>query len=302
VLIYIIMRLLDGKKTSQEIRYELQQIVHNRKLIGKKIPRLVAILVGNNGGSLTYVEAKLKACKEIGFYGELIHFDEDVHQDILLKKIDELNNNDQVDGFIVQLPLPSQIDEEAIIKSIDPTKDIDGFHPENIGKMVLNMPCFLPATPKGILELLHRNEVETHGKHCVIIGRSNIVGKPLSILLAQNNSPGNCTVTLTHSNTQNLTDISCQADILITAIGIPNFVTADMVKTGAVVIDVGITRVPDDSRKAGWRLCGDVDFENVAPKTSYITPVPGGVGPMTIAQLMSNTLRAVEMKETKEIR
>jgi len=293
------MRLLDGKKTSQTIRTELQQIVNLRKQEGLKIPRLVAILVGENGASLTYVEAKLKACEEIGFEKELIQFDKDIHQNILIEKIHELNRDEQVDGFIVQLPLPAHINETAVIESIDPRKDIDGFHPENVGKMILNIPTFVPATPQGIIELIRRYNIETEGKHCVVIGRSNIVGNPLSILLARNDYPGNCTVTLAHSRTRNLTELVQQADIVIAALGKPKFVSAEMIKTGAVVIDVGITRISDETKQRGWRLCGDVDFENVAPKASYISPVPGGVGPMTIAQLMLNTLRAVELKENK---
>lgn len=290
------MELLDGKKTANNIREELKAAVQQRKLEGKKIPHLAAVLVGNDGGSMTYVNAKVKACDEIGFESTLIRYDESVPEDILLEKVQALNNDRSIDGFIVQLPLPKHIDEMKITQAIDPLKDVDGFHPRNIGNMVLNLPGFLPATPAGIIELIKRNGIVTEGKNCVIIGRSNIVGTPLSIMLGRNTNPGNCTVTLAHSRTENLKEICANADILIAAIGRPGFVTKDMVKEGAVVIDVGTTRVDDASRARGWRLRGDVDFENVAPKTSYITPVPGGVGPMTIASLMINTLRAMELK------
>lgn len=289
------MQLLDGKATAQAIRTELQQAVKQRKENGEKIPHLAAILVGNDGGSMTYVNAKVKACDEIGFESTLIKYD-DISEADLLAKVHELNNDDNIDGFIVQLPLPEHIDELKITMAIDPLKDVDGFHPENLGKMVLNLPCFLPATPAGILELLKRNNIETSGKDCVVIGRSNIVGMPLSIMLSRNTNPGNCTVTLTHSRTKDLKQKVAQADIIIAAIGRPGFVTAEMVKEGAVVIDVGTTRVDDPSKKSGWALKGDVDFENVAPKCSFITPVPGGVGPMTIASLMINTLRSMELR------
>lgn len=290
------MQILDGKKTSADIRAELAKAVAQRKLDGKKIPHLAAILVGNDGGSLTYVTAKVKSCEEIGFESTLVQYDDSISETELLKKINELNNDPKIDGFIVQLPLPKHIDELKITQAISPTKDVDGFHPQNLGNLVLNLPGFLPATPAGIVELIKRNGIETAGKHCVVIGRSNIVGSPMSILLARNENPGNCTVTLTHSRTSNLVELCQQADIIIAAIGRPNFVTAEMVKEGAVVIDVGTTRIEDATRERGWRLCGDVDFENVAPKCSFITPVPGGVGPMTIASLMINTLRAVELK------
>lgn len=289
------MQLLDGKATAQAIRTELQQAVKQRKENGEKIPHLAAILVGNDGGSMTYVNAKVKACDEIGFESTLIKYD-DISEADLLAKVHELNNDDNIDGFIVQLPLPEHIDELKITMAIDPLKDVDGFHPENLGKMVLNLPCFLPATPAGILELMKRNNIETSGKDCVVIGRSNIVGMPLSIMLSRNTNPGNCTVTLTHSRTKDLKQKIAQADIIIAAIGRPGFVTAEMVKEGAVVIDVGTTRVDDPSKKSGWALKGDVDFENVAPKCSFITPVPGGVGPMTIASLMINTLRSMELR------
>ncbi|MFZ9028952.1 MAG: bifunctional 5,10-methylenetetrahydrofolate dehydrogenase/5,10-methenyltetrahydrofolate cyclohydrolase [Crocinitomicaceae bacterium] len=288
------MQLLDGKATAQSIRTELKAAVDQRRENGQKIPHLVAVLVGSDGGSLTYVNAKVKACEEIGFESTLLHY-EDISEEGLLQKVNELNEDDNVDGFIVQLPLPDHIDELKITKAIDPQKDVDGFHPENIGNMVLNLPGFLPATPAGIVELIRRNGIETSGKDCVVIGRSNIVGTPMSILLARNGEPGNCTVTLTHSRTKDLKEKARNADIIIAAIGRPGFVTADMVKEGAVVIDVGTTRVPDASKKRGWALKGDVDFDNVSPKCSYITPVPGGVGPMTIASLMINTLRAMEL-------
>jgi methylenetetrahydrofolate dehydrogenase (NADP+)/methenyltetrahydrofolate cyclohydrolase len=290
-----IMNLLDGKAASTQIKHELALAVKQRKIEGKKIPHLAAVLVGNDGGSLTYVNAKVKACEECGFESTLIRYDESVSEELLLKKVEALNNDPSIDGFIVQLPLPAHIDEMKVTQAIDPNKDVDGFHPENIGKMVLNLPGFLSATPAGILELLKRNNIETEGKNCVIIGRSNIVGTPLSIMLTRNTDPGNCTVTLTHSMTQNLKEVCLTADILVAAIGQPNFVTRDMVKPGAVVIDVGTTRVEDDTKKAGWRLVGDVKFDEVAEITSYISPVPGGVGPMTIASLMINTLKAMEL-------
>jgi len=292
---HINMQILDGKETAQNIRIELQEAVKQRKSRGEKIPHLAAILVGNDGGSMTYVNAKVKACEQIGFDSTLIKYN-DISETDLLAKVNELNNDENIDGFIVQLPLPKHIDELKITMAINPLKDVDGFHPENLGKMVLNLPCFLPATPAGILELLKRNNIETAGKDCVVIGRSNIVGMPLSIMLARNTNPGNCTVTLTHSKTKDLKQKVAQADIIIAAIGIPGFVTAEMVKEGAVVIDVGTTRVDDSSKKSGWALKGDVDFENVAPKCSFITPVPGGVGPMTIASLMINTLRSMELR------
>lgn len=290
------MQLLDGRATSDAIRVELSEAVQERKRNGKKIPHLAAILVGNDGGSMTYVGAKVKACDQIGFESTLIRYDETVPEDILLEKIYSLNQDRSIDGFIVQLPLPAHIDELKITQAIDPKKDVDGFHPVNLGNMILNLPGFLPATPAGIMELLKRNNIKTEGKNCVIIGRSNIVGTPLSIMLGRNSDPGNCTVTLAHSRTKDLNEICQNADILIAAIGQPGFVTAEMVKEGAVVIDVGTTRVDDASRARGWRLKGDVDFENVAPKCSFITPVPGGVGPMTIASLMINTLKAMELK------
>ncbi|XOV67436.1 MAG: bifunctional 5,10-methylenetetrahydrofolate dehydrogenase/5,10-methenyltetrahydrofolate cyclohydrolase [Fluviicola sp.] len=289
------MQLLDGKATAQAIRAELKKAVEERKSNGKKIPHLAAVLVGSDGGSLTYVNAKVKACDEIGFESTLIQYEDDVSEEELLNKVHELNNDAEIDGFIVQLPLPDHIDELKITEAIDPKKDVDGFHPMNLGNMVLSLPGFLPATPAGIMELLKRNNIETSGKNCVIIGRSNIVGTPLSIMLSRNSNPGNCTVTLTHSRTVNLPEVVKKADIIIAAIGRPEFVTADMVKEGAVIVDVGTTRVPDASKKRGWALKGDVKFDEVAPKCSYITPVPGGVGPMTIASLMINTLRAMDL-------
>lgn len=290
------MQILDGRATAESIRKELSEAVQERKRNGKKIPHLAAVLVGNDGGSMTYVGAKVKACDQIGFESTLIRYDESVPEEILLAKIQSLNEDKSIDGFIVQLPLPAHIDELKITQAIDPKKDVDGFHPVNLGNMILNLPGFLPATPAGIVELLKRNDIQTEGKNCVIIGRSNIVGTPLSIMLGRNSDPGNCTVTLAHSRTTNLKELSLNADILIAAIGQPGFVTADMVKEGAVVIDVGTTRVEDATRARGWRLKGDVDFDNVASKCSFITPVPGGVGPMTIASLMINTLKAMELK------
>ena len=290
------MQLLDGKSCAAEIRSELSEIVLLRKLAGKKVPHLTAIIVGENGGSISYVNSKVAACEEIGFESTLISFDESISEEDLLKKILELNSNIDIDGFIVQLPLPSHINELKITQAINPKKDVDGFHPQNLGNMMLNIPSFLPATPAGIIELLSRNNIQTEGKNCVVIGRSNIVGMPLSIMLARNSNPGNCTVTLAHSKTKNLTEICQNADILIAAIGKPEFITKEMVKEGAVVIDVGTTRVEDPSRERGWRLCGDIKFDEVAEKCRFITPVPGGIGPMTIASLMMNTLKALELQ------
>ena len=290
------MQIIDGIRISSEIKQELAIQVIERKAQGKKIPHLAAILVGNDGASMSYVNAKVKACEEIGFESTLIRYDSSVSEEILLAKVLALNLDKSIDGFIVQLPLPPQIDEMKITQAIDPSKDVDGFHPQNLGNMVVSLPGFLPATPMGILELIKRMKIETEGKNCVIIGRSNIVGMPLSIMLGRNSYPGNCTVTLAHSRTKNLSEVCLKADIIIAAIGQPNFIKADMVKKGAVVIDVGTTRVEDSSRERGWRLVGDVDYENVAPLCSYISPVPGGVGPMTIASLMMNTLKALELK------
>lgn len=290
------MTILDGKKTSSEIKEELKVEVSKIKENGGKIPHLAAIIVGENGASITYVNAKVKACDYVGFGSSLVKLPVETTQDELLAKIDELNNDDIVDGFIVQLPLPNHIDEETVLNAVSPSKDVDGFHPANFGKVALGLPSFIPATPNGILELLKRYEVETSGKHCVVVGRSNIVGLPMSILMGQNTYPGNCTVTLTHSRTQNLAEITKTADILIVALGRPEFITGDMVKKGVTVIDVGITRVKDETKKSGFRLLGDVHFESVAEKSEFITPVPGGVGPMTIASLMQNTLKAIDMK------
>ena len=279
------MIVLDGKKTAQDIQLEIAAKVERLKADGKKTPHLAAILVGGDGASLTYVNAKVKACERVGFESTLVHMDATTSEEDLLNKIDELNNDDAIDGFIVQLPLPKHIDETKVTLAVSPGKDVDGFHPENIGKMCLNLPTFLPATPNGVLEMLKRYNIETSGKHCVVIGRSHIVGSPMSILMARNGNPGNATVTLTHSRTANLKEICATADILIAAVGKPLFVTADMVKEGAVVVDVGIHRVEDSSKKSGFKLLGDVDFANVSEKCSHISPVPGGVGPMTIASL-----------------
>jgi len=284
------MIILDGKETSKEIQDEIALEVTQFIAARGKKPHLAAILVGNDGASETYISAKVNACKKVGFESTLLRFVNDVTEEELLIAIDKINNNDTIDGLIVQLPLPQHINELNVTEAVSPTKDVDGFHPVNIGKMVLNIPAYLPATPAGILELLKRYNIETSGKHCVVIGRSHIVGSPMSILLARNNNPGNCTVTLTHSRTQNLQEITKTADILIAALGKAEFVTADMVKKGACIIDVGITRIKSDKTKSGWKLLGDVAFESVKDKCSFITPVPGGVGPMTIAMLLKNTL------------
>ena len=286
------MILLDGKKTSSDIKDEIRLEVLQLKKEGKKIPHLAAIIVGNNGASRTYVGAKVKACNRVGFLSTLVELPEETSEAALLSKITELNTNKDIDGFIVQLPLPKHIDEQKILMAVDPNKDVDGFHPTNVGKMALNLPTFISATPFGILELLERYKIETSGKNVVVIGRSHIVGSPMSILLSQKRSVGNATVTLTHSRTKNLKEITLQADIVIAALGIPEFLTVDMVKENVTVIDVGITRVEDDSKKNGYRLLGDVAFNEVSKKAAYITPVPGGVGPMTIAMLLKNTLLA----------
>jgi len=290
------MEIIDGKAIALQIKNELKAAVQDRKANGKKIPHLAAVLVGNDSASMTYVQNKVKACEEIGFESTLIRYDDSVSEEILLAKVASLNQDRSIDGFIVQLPLPQHIDELKVTLAIDPLKDIDGFHPRNLGNMVIHVPGFLPATPAGILELIRRKNIITEGKNCVIIGRSNIVGMPLSIMLGRNANPGNCTVTLAHSKTQHLDALCLQADIIIAAVGQPGFVTASMVKEGAVVIDVGTTRIEDPQAPKGWRLVGDVDFEHVASKCSMITPVPGGVGPMTIASLMRNTLQAMELK------
>ncbi len=291
------MQIIDGRRVAEEIKKELAEEVIKRLEQGRKIPHLAAILVGSDGASMTYVNAKVKACEEIGFKSTLIHLNAEVSKEELLQKVEELNCEKDIDGFIVQLPLPFHLDALIITQAISPLKDVDGFHPQNLGNMVVSLPGFLPATPMGILELIKRMKIETEGKNCVIIGRSNIVGMPLSIMLGRNSYPGNCTVTLAHSRTKNLSEVCLKADIIIAAIGQPNFIKADMVKKGAVVIDVGTTRVEDSTRERGWRLVGDVDYENVAPICSFITPVPGGVGPMTITSLMLNTLKALELKE-----
>ena len=284
------MILLDGKKTANDIKEEIAVEVASLISAGGKKPHLAAILVGSDGASETYVNAKVKACNKVGFQSTLVRFTNDVTEEELLAEVNKINNNSDIDGLIVQLPLPKHIDEMKVTETILPSKDVDGFHPANIGRMALNLPTFLPATPAGILELLERYEVETSGKHCVVIGRSHIVGSPMSILMARNSNPGNCTVTLTHSRTKNLKEITKTADILIVALGKAEFVTDDMVKEGVCIIDVGITRVKSDKTKSGWKLLGDVDFEKVKEKSSFITPVPGGVGPMTIAMLLKNTL------------
>jgi len=286
------MEILDGKKISNQIKEEIATEVAEMKAKGEKVPHLAAVLVGNDGASLTYVGSKVRSCERIGFESTLVQMPNTTSEVELLEKIEDLNNNDDIDGFIVQLPLPPQIDTQKVLMAVDPDKDVDGFHPMNFGKMALDMSTFIPATPFGILELLERYNVDTKGKHTVVIGRSHIVGRPMSILMGRKGWPGNSTVTLTHSHTKNITQIISQADIVISALGVPNFLKAEMVKDDAVVIDVGITRVPDETKKRGYYITGDVDFENVSKKASYITPVPGGVGPMTIAMLLKNTLLA----------
>ena len=285
------MQLIDGKATASAIKQEIAQEVNNILAAGGKQPHLAAVLVGHDGGSETYVKNKVIACEQCGFKSTLIRFEDTITEEELLKCVDQLNNDDDVDGFIVQLPLPKHIDEQKIIEAIDYKKDVDGFHPVNVGRMAIGLPCFISATPLGIITLLKHYNIETSGKQCVVLGRSNIVGKPMAQLMMQKQY-GDSTVTVCHSHTKNIEDICRKADIIIAAIGIPNFVKKEMVKQGAVIIDVGTTRVKDDTRKSGYRLNGDVDFENVAPLSSYITPVPGGVGPMTICSLMKNTLAA----------
>ena len=286
------MQLRDGKKVSEEIKNEIAAEVAKMKANGEKIPHLAAIIVGNDGASLTYVGSKVKACERVGFESTLIKMPSTTSETELLKKIKELNEDANIDGFIVQLPLPPQIDTQEILMAVCPSKDVDGFHPENFGKMALDMSTFIPATPFGILELLERYNVQTQGKHTVVIGRSHIVGRPMSILMGRKGFPGNSTVTVTHTYTKNITQITSQADIIISALGVPNYLKAEMIKDDAVIIDVGITRVADESTDKGYKIVGDVDFENVSKKASYITPVPGGVGPMTIAMLLKNTLIA----------
>ncbi|HHU97567.1 MAG TPA: bifunctional methylenetetrahydrofolate dehydrogenase/methenyltetrahydrofolate cyclohydrolase FolD [Petrimonas sp.] len=286
------MKIIDGRAISAQIKKEIAEEVARIKEAGGKTPHLAAILVGHDGGSETYVANKVKSCEEVGFNSTLIRYEEDVTEEELLDRVNQLNHDPDIDGFIVQLPLPKHISETKVTEAIDHRKDVDGFHPVNVGRMSLGMPCFLSATPSGIMELLKRYEIETRGKHCVILGRSNIVGKPAAMLMMQKAYPGDCTVTVCHSRTPNIKEITLQADIIIAALGVPEFLTGDMVKEGVVVIDVGTTRVPSDKTKSGFKLTGDVKFDEVAPKASYITPVPGGVGPMTIVSLLKNTLLA----------
>ena len=286
------MNLIDGRAVSAQIKKEIAAEVAEIKAAGGKTPHLAAVLVGHDGGSETYVANKVKSCEEVGFNSTLIRYEDDVTEEELLAFVDRLKNDADIDGFIVQLPLPKHISEDKIIEAIDYRKDVDGFHPVNVGRMSLGMPCFLSATPAGIVELLRRYEIETSGKHCVVLGRSNIVGKPVASLLMQKGYPGDCTVTVCHSRTKNIKEVCLSADIIIAALGVPEFLKGDMVKEGAVVIDVGTTRVPSNKTKSGFKLTGDVAFDEVAPKCSYITPVPGGVGPMTIVSLMKNTLLA----------
>ncbi len=286
------MPLLDGKALAETIKREIAEEVTGMLARGEKRPHLAAVLIGNDGASESYVRSKVQSCEKVGFASTLLRFESSISQAELLAVIAQLNADRDIDGFIVQLPLPPHIPESVVIEAIDPHKDVDGFHPVNVGRMTLGMPAYLPATPNGILTMLSRYHIETRGANCVVLGRSNIVGTPMSILLSRNSDPGNCTVTLCHSRTRNIDVICRQADIVIAALGIPNFVKGDMVREGAVVVDVGITRVADPSRKAGYRLTGDVDFEQVAPKCAWITPVPGGVGPMTVTSLLLNTLQA----------
>ncbi len=288
------MVLLDGKKLAEELKSEIKVEVDQMVAAGGKQPHLAAILVGNDGGSLTYVGHKVKACEQVGFKSTLLHYDDSVTEEFLLNKVNELNNDKDVDGFIVQLPLPKHIDADKVLMAVDPSKDVDGFHPVNVGKVTLGLDAYISATPLGITKILERYNIETSGKHCVVIGRSNIVGRPMSILMSGQGKTGNATVTVCHSKTKNLKEICLQADIIIAAIGKPEFLTGDMVKEGAVVIDVGTTRVTDTTSKNGWRLKGDVKFDEVSPKCSAITPVPGGVGPMTVVSLILNTLKAAK--------
>lgn len=289
--------ILDGKVTSNQIKEELKIQVKEIKKAGKRPPHLAAVLVGNDGASLTYVGSKVRSCERIGYDSTLIKLDDYISQEALLDTIEKLNNDPLLDGFIVQLPLPKHIDEEVVLHAINPNKDVDGFHPTNFGKMALGMQTFIPATPFGIMELLKRYKIDITGKHAVVIGRSHIVGRPMSILLSEKGSPGNATVTLTHSRTQNLANITKEADIVVSALGVPNFLTANMVKDGAIIIDVGITRVPDADYPKGYVIVGDVDYDEVKEKASYITPVPGGVGPMTIAMLLQNTMLAYQRNQ-----
>ena len=288
------MEVLDGKKISNQIKEEIAVEVAQMKERGEKVPHLAAVLVGNDGASLTYVGSKVRSCKKIGFESTLIHLPETTTEEALLQQVADLNANEAIDGYIVQLPLPKHINEEKVLMAVHPDKDVDGIHPTNFGKMALDMETFIPATPFGIMELLRRYEVDTQGKHTVVIGRSHIVGRPISILMSQKGKAANSTVTITHSRTKDLKEFTQKADIIVSALGVPDFLKADMVKDGVVIIDVGITRVPDTSREKGYYITGDVDFKEVAPKASFITPVPGGVGPMTIAMLLKNTLLARE--------
>ena len=290
------MQILDGKKVSQAVKDQLKLDVAQLFAEGKKVPHLAAILVGNDGASETYVASKVKSCEEVGFTSTLIRFNADISEHLLLEKIQELNQDPDVDGILVQLPLPKHISDEQVINTIDPDKDVDGFHPVSVGRMVQGLPTFIPATPHGIMLMLEHYKIDTAGKYAVVIGRSNIVGRPMSILLSENKNPGNCTVTLCHSKTKNIAELCRNADIVVAALGKPGFVKEDWIKEGAIVIDVGITRVTDPTKKSGFRLRGDVDYENVAQKCSWITPVPGGVGPMTIAALLNNTYRSCMMK------
>lgn len=294
------MQILNGKEASQAIKDSLKLETAQLSIQGRRVPHLAAVLVGNNGSSETYVASKVKACQEVGFKSTLIRLEETISSLKLLDVIIDLNKDPDVDGILVQLPLPEHISAEEVINTIDPDKDVDGFHPNNVGRMVLGQPSFIPATPYGIMLLLEHYKIATSGKHAVVVGRSNIVGRPMSILLSANANPGNCTVTICHSHTKNTKELCLEADIIIAAIGRPKFITADMVKDGAVVIDVGITRVEDVTKKSGYKISGDVDFENVAPKCSFISPVPGGVGPMTIAALMKNTFKACALKHYYE--
>ena len=294
------MVILDGKKISNDLKDEITQEVNTVVSTGNRPPHLAAVIVGNDGASLTYVGSKVRACERVGFDSSLISLNELVSEQELLNKVEELNNNNDIDGYIVQLPLPSHINSQKILMAVNPIKDVDGFHPTNFGRMALNLPTFISATPHGIMELLKRYDVPTQGKHTVVIGRSDIVGKPISILMGLKTNPGNSTVTMVHSRTKNIEDLILQADIIISALGIPNFVNKNMVKDGAVVIDVGITRVKDNSSK-GYKIVGDVDYENVSKKSSFITPVPGGVGPMTIAMLLKNTLQAYKNNYLEKI-
>ncbi|MGZ3849762.1 MAG: bifunctional methylenetetrahydrofolate dehydrogenase/methenyltetrahydrofolate cyclohydrolase FolD [Flavisolibacter sp.] len=294
------MQILNGREASQAIKDSLKLDMAQLAAGGKQVPHLAAVLVGNNGASETYVASKVKACEEVGFKSTLIRLEATISSLKLLDLIQELNADPDVDGILVQLPLPDHISQEEVINAIDPAKDVDGFHPSNVGRMVLGQPGFVPATPYGIMLLLEHYKIDTKGKHAVVVGRSHIVGRPMSILLSGNSYPGNCTVTICHSHTRNIKEFCQRADMIIAALGRPGFITGDMVKEGAVVIDVGITRVEDASKKSGYRIQGDVDFESVAPKCSYITPVPGGVGPMTIAALMKNTFKACALKYYEE--